>query len=136
MLQLLRRIGFYLIALWASVTINFLIPRLAPGNPVQIFLARFEGKIDAQSVHALEQQFGLTQENLWTQYWQYLLNLLHGNLGLSLTYYPTPVSQVISQDLFWTLTLVSVSVVLSFMIGTLLGILIAWRRGSALDTVL
>jgi peptide/nickel transport system permease protein len=127
---------FYLIALWASITINFLIPRLAPGNPVQIFLARFAGKIDAQSAHALAQQFGLTQENFWIQYWQYLQNLLHGNLGLSLTYYPTPVTQIIAQDLFWTLILVGVSVVLSFIIGTLLGILIAWKRGSTLDTVL
>ena len=135
MQQLFRRIGFYLIALWASVTINFIIPRLAPGNPAQALIARFQGKLNPQSLHALELQFGVTNESAWSQYWQYLGNLLHGNLGLSITYYPTPVSQVISQDLPWTLLLVGVSVIVSFVVGTFLGMLIAWRRGSVIDTI-
>ncbi len=136
MRQLLRRIGFYLIALWASVTINFLIPRLAPGNPAQVLVARFQGRISAQAITALEKQFGITNESLWTQYWHYLGGLAHGDLGISLTYYPTPVMQVINQDLPWTLVLVGVSLVISFLVGTLLGIFIAWRRGSLFDTVL
>jgi peptide/nickel transport system permease protein len=135
MRQLFRRIGFYLIALWASVTINFIIPRLAPGNPAQALIARFQGKLNPQSLHALELQFGVTNESAWTQYWQYLGNLLHGNLGLSITYYPTPVSQVISQDLPWTLLLVGVSVIVSFVVGTFLGMLIAWKRGSVIDSI-
>jgi peptide/nickel transport system permease protein len=136
MRQLLRRIGFYVIALWASVTINFLIPRLAPGNPAQVLVARFQGKIPASAVVALEKQFGITNESLWLQYWQYLGNLLHGNLGVSLTFYPTPVIQVINQDLPWTVVLVGVSLIISFALGTLLGIFIAWRRGSLFDSVL
>jgi peptide/nickel transport system permease protein len=136
MRQILRRIGFYLIALWASITINFLIPRLAPGNPAQVLVARFQGKIPATAVAALEKQFGITNESLWLQYWQYLGNLLHGNLGVSLTFYPTPVIQVINQDLPWTVVLVGVSLIISFAVGTLLGIFIAWRRGSLFDTIL
>ncbi|HLI07574.1 MAG TPA: ABC transporter permease [Ktedonobacteraceae bacterium] len=136
MRQLLRRIVFYIVALWASVTINFIIPRLAPGNPAQALMARFQGKLNPDALHALEIQFGITNESLWTQYWDYIGNLLHGNLGLSITYFPTSVASVIAQDLPWTLVLVGVSVVISFVLGTLIGMLIAWRRGSLADSVL
>lgn len=136
MRQLLRRIGFYLIALWASVTINFFVPHLAPGNPALALVARFQGQLPPSAIHALELQYGITNDSLWVQYWRYLVNLLHGDLGISLTNYPTPVIQVIRQDLPWTLVLIGVSLVISFVIGTLLGVFIAWRRGSAFDTVL
>lgn len=63
-------------------------------------------------------------------------NLLHGNFGVSLTFFPIPVIEVIRQDLPWTLVLVSVSVIISFVIGTFLGIFIAWKRGSFFDSVL
>jgi peptide/nickel transport system permease protein len=136
MRQLIRRVAFYVVALWASVTINFLIPRLAPGNAAQALVARFQGRIPASALHALELQFGITNDSLWVQYWRYLGDLLHGNLGVSLTFFPTPVSQVLAQDVPWTLGLVGFSVVLSFVIGTLLGIFISWRRGSLFDTIL
>jgi peptide/nickel transport system permease protein len=136
MRQLLRRIGFYLLALWASVTINFFVPHLAPGNPALALVARFQGQLPPSAIHALELQYGITNDSLWVQYWRYLVNLLHGDLGISLTNYPTPVIQVIRQDLPWTLVLIGVSLVISFVIGTLLGVFIAWRRGSAFDTVL
>ena len=136
MRQLLRRIGFYLLALWASVTINFFVPRLAPGNPALALIARFRGQLPATALHNLELQYGITNDSLWVQYGRYLNDLLHGNLGISLTNYPTPVIQVIQQDLPWTLLLIGVSLVISFVIGTLLGIFIAWRRGSVFDTIL
>lgn len=136
MRHLLRRLGFYLIALWASLTLNFLIPRLAPGNPALIFVARFQGRIRPEAIHAIELQFGISHDPLWIQYFQYLNNLLHGNLGLSITYFPTPVAEAIGQELPWTLVLVTVSLILSFALGTLLGIIIAWRRNSFLDSLL
>src|SRR6266704_6973606 len=136
MRHLLRRIGFYLVALWAAVTLNFLIPRLAPGNPAGSMMARLHGKVSPQSLHALEIAFGVTKEPLWSQYLQYLNNLLHGNLGISITYFPTPVSEVIAQEIPWTLLLVGLSLVISFVLGTLLGVIVAWRRGSRLDAIL
>ncbi|HET9920499.1 MAG TPA: ABC transporter permease [Ktedonobacteraceae bacterium] len=135
MRHLLRRTGFYLVALWASITLNFLIPRLAPGNPAQALIARFQGRIRPEALHALEIEFGISNQSLWVQYLQYLNNLAHGNLGISITYFPTPVATVIAQDLPWTLALVGISVLISFVLGTLLGIFIAWRHGSALDSV-
>lgn len=136
MRHLLRRIGFYLIALWASITLNFLIPRLVPGNPAQVLIARLQGRIDPRAVHAMEIAFGVSHASLWSQYVEYLGNLAHGNLGISVTYFPTPVATVIAQDLPWTLALMGTAVVISFVCGTLLGIIVAWRRGSPLGVFL
>jgi peptide/nickel transport system permease protein len=136
MRHLLRRIGFYLVAVWASITINFLIPRLAPGDPAQAFMARMHGKISPSAQKALEIAFGVSHDPIWVQYVQYLGNLFHGDLGTSITAFPNSVVSVIAQDLPWTLLLVGVSLVISFIIGTLLGVIIAWRRGSVFDVAL
>lgn len=136
MRHLLRRIGFYVVALWAAATLNFLIPRLAPGNPAETLIARLHGKISPRALHALEIAFGVNRDPLWSQYLQYLNNLLHGNLGISITYYPTPVATVISQEIPWTLMLVGISLVISFVLGTLVGVIVAWRRNSFMDGLL
>jgi peptide/nickel transport system permease protein len=139
MRRLLRRIGIYLVAIWVAVTINFFLPRLAPGNPAEVVFARLaqHGQVNPAALKALELEFGVnTTDPLWVQYLDYLNNLVHGNLGVSTNYYPTPVIDIISQDIKWTLVLLTVSVVLSFTIGTLIGVFMAWRRGSALDTSL
>ena len=136
MLHLLRRTGFYLLALWASITLNFLIPHLSPGNPAQALMARFHGRLSPQAQHALEISLGVNHDPLWSQYLQYCNNLLHGNLGVSITYLPTPVTTVIFQDLPWTLVLVGVALIISSVIGTILGVIVVWRRGSLMDAIL
>ena len=139
MRHVLRRIIFYLVALWASITLNFFIPRLAPGDPAQALLGRFErqGPISPSALKALQAAFGIdTRDLLIVQYFNYLQNLMRGNLGLSFTYYPTAVSDVIAQDIAWSLILGGVAVVISFSLGCLIGIISAWRRGSVFDTTL
>ena len=138
MRHVFRRIGIYLLAIWAALTINFFLPRLAPGNPAEVVYNRLSqrGPVSPATLKALEIQFGVnTTDSLLAQYLSYLNNLLHGNLGISTNYYPTQVTQIIRQDIPWTLTLLTVSVVLSFTLGTLLGIVVAWKRGTALDTI-
>jgi peptide/nickel transport system permease protein len=136
MRYLVRRVVFYLIAGWAAITMNFLIPRLMPGNPVQILLARFQGRLSPQAASALTALFGLNHASMLSQYGAYWAHLARGNLGISFTFFPTPVTQVISSSLPWTAVLIGVSTVLSFAIGTLLGIVTGWRRGSWLDNLL
>ena len=136
MRYVLNRLRFLLVTLWAVVTINFILPRLMPGNPALLMIARFHGLINTQALHALELQFGVTSQPLWVQYMGYLNNLVHGNLGLSLTYYPVPVTTVIANSLPWTLGLAGTATVFSAVVGTLLGIRTAWRRGGALDSTL
>ncbi|MET4783227.1 ABC transporter permease [Glaciihabitans sp. UYNi722] len=125
-----RRIIFYLITAWAAITINFLLPRLLPGDPVQALLLRFKGQISEQATQSLYVLFGLDKsQSLWSQYISYWVQLFRGDLGLSFTFFPTPVSQVIGQSLPWTLVLVGVSTVIGFALGTAAGVIAGWRRG-------
>src|SRR5690348_10296397 len=132
-----RRIVFYLITALAAITVGFFIPRMMPGNPVEAILAHLQGQISASTVKSLAVQFGVqTKEGLLGQYLHYLNNILHGNFGISTSYYPSSVSSVIKGALPWTLGLVGVATIISFVLGTLVGVLVAWRRGSWLDNLL
>jgi peptide/nickel transport system permease protein len=132
----LRRLVFYLAALWVAITLNFAVPRMMPGDPATVLFAQSQGQLRPDQLVAMKRAFGLTGGNIVQQYGTYLDSLVHGNLARSFSHFPTPVTTVIRQDLPWTLLLVGLSVVLSFLMGTLLGILAAWRRNSWLDTVL
>lgn len=133
-----RRLAFYLFAAWVAITLNFLVPRLMPGDPATALIDKLQGRghlsDDAKrSIHAL---FGAPHESLFSQYIHYLDQIAHLNFGISVAYYPTPVWQVIRGGLFWTIGLVGVATVLSFLIGTALGVVAGWRPGSKLDSLL
>ena len=134
----LRKLGFYLVALWAAVTLNFLIPRLMPGNPVDILLAKLQqrgGQVDPAVRRSYEILLGAdTNEPQWRQYIDYLGNLLHGDLGISVSQYPAKVSDVIGQSLPWTVILVGLATMGSCLLGVGLGAVVGWRPGSWLDT--
>ncbi|HEX4207209.1 MAG TPA: ABC transporter permease [Ktedonobacteraceae bacterium] len=140
MRHFMRRILFYLVAVWASVTLNFFIPRLAPGNPAQALLGRIEargGHVSPQMLQAYQAMFGInTKDPLWVQYFNYLNELAHGNLGTSVTYFPVSVMSVIAQNVLWTLWLGGLAVVIGFALGCLIGIVMAWKRGSVFDTIM
>lgn len=132
-----RRGIFYVVTAWAAVTINFVIPRLMPGDPVKAIMAKSQGRLDSSAEAAIRTLFGLDeQKSVWQQYLDYWNLLLHGNLGVSFTYYPTPVAEMIQQTLPWTVGLVGVATVIAFVVGTLLGTGIGWRRGTWADSLL
>ncbi len=132
-----RRLGLYLVTAIVAITANFFIPHLMPGNPVLSLIGRMQAQVSTQTITALELQYGVnTKTGLWGQYLHYWAQLLHGNLGISLSSYPTPVTTLIRGALPWTIGLVGVATVLSFVLGTLVGIVVAWRRGSWLDNIL
>jgi peptide/nickel transport system permease protein len=138
MRHLLQKLGFYLIALWAAISLNFFIPRWMPGNPVDIMLSKLaqRGPVTPETRRAIELLLGGDSSlPLWDQYWQYLGQVLGGNLGVSVAYFPTPVIQVIDQTLPWTIGLIGISTVISFLFGIGLGQLAGWKRGSWLDNI-
>jgi peptide/nickel transport system permease protein len=133
----LRRLGFFALTLWACVTLNFLLPRLMPGNPALALMAKFRGRLNPAALHAVEIAFGVnTHKSLPSQYVSYIADLLTGKLGISLTFFPEPVSKVVLAAIPWTLGLVGITTVLAFLLGTLIGIVGAWRRGGWLDSIL
>ena len=137
MRHLLRRVGFYLVALWAAVTFNFIIPRLMPGDPAEAYIAKLQTQqVTREQINAIRELFGVNPDiPLWKQYLDYLASLLHGNLGIATSQFPSPVIDILRQSLPWTIGLVGAAVILSFLIGTLIGMVIAWRRGSWYDTM-
>lgn len=135
MQHIARRTAFFLLSVWVAITVNFFLPRMMPGNPAEVMLARYQGRLNPSALHALSLQFGLSHRPLFDQYVIYLNNLVHGNLGVSLTYYPTPVATVIAQSIPWTLGLAGIATILSVFLGTWLGIKSAWRRGTWVDNI-
>jgi len=136
MRAVLSRLGFYLLAAWAALTLNFFLPRLMPGDPVTTMAGRLSGQASPETLAALRQTFGQSDKPLYQQYGAYLDDVLHGDLGESISQHPARVSDVIATGLVWTLGLGGVAVVLSFLLGTTLGALAAWRRSGWLDTIL
>ena len=136
MAYILNRIGFYLIAAWASLTFNFFLPRWMPGDPGDALAAQLQGRVTPETLAAMEQAYGISDDPLWKQYFAYLGNIFRGEMGVSTSNFPAPVSEVIGNALFWTLLLGGTAVVISFLIGTTLGIIAAWRRGSWADSFL
>jgi peptide/nickel transport system permease protein len=132
-----RRIGFYVFTAWAAITLNFFIPRMLPGDPVQSLINKYQGRLSTDAVDSLRVLFGLNNHTtLWQDYVSYWGNLLRGNFGISFTYFPTPVAEVVAQSLPWTLLLVGISTVLGFVIGTVAGVGLGWRRGTWADGLL
>ncbi|MEU4558007.1 ABC transporter permease [Actinoplanes sp. NPDC023936] len=133
----LQRLAFYLFTAWAAITLNFFIPRMIPGDPVQALVTKYQGQLSSQAIESLYVLFGLDKDaSIWSEYVTYWKQLLTGDLGLSFTFFPTPVSEIISTSLPWTLLLVGITTVISFFLGTGLGILAGWRRGSWTDGLL
>src|SRR3954454_9595444 len=129
-----RRLALFLVTLWAALTVNFIIPRVMPGNEAEAVLATFRG-VNPAARHALEIQFGVnTHQGLIASYFEYLHNIFTGQFGL--TSQGVPVMQEIKSKLPWTLGLVGVATIIAFAIGTFVGMASAWRRGGRLDGVL
>jgi peptide/nickel transport system permease protein len=137
MKYLLQRVVFYLFTAWAAITINFFIPRLIPGDPVQSLISRNKGQLSSDAIQSLYVLFGLDKkQGVFHQYLDYWVQLFHGDLGVSFTFFPTSTIDVLRQALPWTLALVGITTLISFLIGTGLGILAGWYRGSAIDGLL
>jgi peptide/nickel transport system permease protein len=134
-----RKLGFYLVALWAALTINFLIPRLLPGNPVDILLAKLQqrgGVVTPATRKAYELLLGGdSSDPLPVQYWNYLVHVAHGDLGTSVSYFPAPVSEVIGASLPWTIALVGIATIIAALIGVMLGAFVGWKPGTWLDSL-
>ena len=131
-----RRLCFYVVSAWASITLNFAIPRLMPGDPAAALVARFKGQMSPEALRALRHAFGLVPGSTLTQYATYLAHVARGDLGLSIAYFPAPVTEVIGTGLGWSLGLGVFSLLVSITLGTLLGVAAAWRRGGRVDSIL
>jgi peptide/nickel transport system permease protein len=135
---ILRKLGFYLVAAWVALTLNFLLPQLIPGNPVEALLTKMSqaGPVPPGEDQVLTKLLGLGTGNIFARYWQYVDGIVHLRLGLSISSFPTPVSAEIGSSIYWTLVLVGTATVISFVLGITLGALAGWKRGSRFEAII
>jgi peptide/nickel transport system permease protein len=134
----LRRLGFFVLTLWAALTLNFFIPRFMPGSPLQALRDRTHNRLSPDALQQMLTAFGFKpHENVVVQYFDYLGNMLTGRWGVSIgATLGEPVRNLIFQALPWTVGLVGVATIISFLIGSLVGIVSGWRRGGKIDSLL
>jgi peptide/nickel transport system permease protein len=135
---LLRRIVFYAFAVWVAVTLNFLLPRLMPGDPIGGILQRLTpSQIQSNPgiIQTYEALLGGGKGSIWHDYVLYLHHVGTLNFGISTSNYPASVSSVIGRTLPYSIVLVGVAFVIAFIVGTTIGMIAAWRRGGVVDNV-
>ncbi|SDG15901.1 ABC transporter permease [Pelagibacterium luteolum] len=133
---LLRRLAFYLAAFIAAATVNFFLPRVMPGDPIQIMFGSANANLTVENLNALRLTFGFIDAPIWQQYLTYLQSIFTGDLGRSIRYFPAPVSEILGRATIWTVGLVGIATILAFIVGTGLGIFAAWKRGTRADTAI
>lgn len=129
--HILTRLGTFVLVVVAAVTINFIVPRLSPGDPVTQRLEAMASQGSAVAgdftalVEVYREKFGYDKP-MWEQYINYWGDLLRGDLGYSISHYPARTSQMIRSALPWTVGMLGIATLLAFTVGTLVGALLAW----------
>ena len=134
-----NKITWYLLTLLVAVALNFILPRLMPGNPVaRIASGSVAGMTDQSAIQAViddyTRQFGLDKP-MWQQFIIYVGNLFKGDLGLSFNYFPRTVAEVLGEALPWTIMLQLPAIMTGWILGNLLGAIAAYIRGVMDKTV-
>ena len=128
-----RRLGIMVLVIFLAVSINFALPRLMPGDPIEHqlnqLMASGGGAVGdiAAIVKSYKERFGLDRP-IWAQYLAYWQSVFRLDPGVSLTNYPERVANAILAGLPWTVGLLGVATLVSFTVGTLIGGLMGWPR--------
>ena len=130
----LRKLGWFLITFVFAFILNFILPRLMPGDPVATIVARLaQGMTNTTGVQAIYQQyadlFG-TNKPILEQFILYIKNVANGNFGFSFSQYPRTVADVLKSAIWWTVCLQFPAIIVGWIIGNTLGALAAYlKRG-------
>ncbi len=130
---LAKRVGIFFLIVWLAATLNFFLPRIGGENPVAqkvMQMSALGGNLHAgmhDMVVEYEAKFGIDKP-LWKQYLIYLRDMTRFDFGYSITAYPRRVSDMILEGLPWTICLITVTTIISFVIGNILGAYQAWPR--------
>lgn len=138
----LRKVTTYLFTIWAAFTITFFLFRSLPGDPVSAWAGALQQRYavnmagGSEMVEAYRKQFGL-DKSISEQYFSWMYNaIVHQKLGPSFVNFPRPVEELLAERIPWTVGLLSVSILLAWVIGLLLGALAGWLRNSWISSLL
>ncbi|GAA1484776.1 ABC transporter permease [Brachybacterium fresconis] len=130
-----RKSIWYLVALVAAVSLNFLLPRLVPGNPVDVIVSNLSrgGSVTSEQQQKVYEsyvaEFGLDQP-LWQQFFTYLGKVFTGDLGTSFAYYPASVNELVGQALPWSIAIQLPAILVGWILGNIIGAIAAFRGGN------
>lgn len=127
-----KKIVWFLITLVAAVIVNFTLPRLMPADPVAAIAGKtLQGSTDPTAIQQVyaryQEEFG-TNKPMHEQFFIFIKNLFHGNLGVSFSQYPRTVSDIISSAIMWTICLQLPAIIVGWLLGNILGALAAYIR--------
>ncbi len=131
---LMNKILWFALAFCIALTLNFLLPRLIPGNPVDVIVSEMTtgGALSSEAAKgvytAYIAEFGLDKP-MHEQFLRYMGNLARGDLGISFARSPARVQTLIAQALPWTIALQLPAILTGWTLGNLLGVLTAYRKG-------
>jgi len=132
----LRRAAFYLFTAWAAITLNFVLPRLMPGDAIETMVLN-NPQLSPEAIESLSILFGLDRNlTLGQEYLQYWQMIFRGEFGISFSHGLAPVTQVIAAGVPWTLGLVGLASVMTFILGITIGSIIGWKRGTRAEALI
>jgi peptide/nickel transport system permease protein len=129
----LRRLGVYAVAFLFAIVVNFALPRMMPGSPVDAMIAQLGPRATPAAIAAIKARFGAVEAPILQQFWEYIYGLATFDLGVSVKYYPQTVTQVLARSAGWTAFLITTAIIFSLCVGVSLGAVAAWRRGGRFD---
>ncbi len=134
---ILKKTAAFVAVLYGAITLNFILPRLIPGDPAETVYSTIiregGGSVSPRYLHQLAAEYGISNAPMYVQYYNYLVDLAHGNLGISVAFFPEPVSYILYHALPWTLLLVISSIAISFFVGNRMGRYAGIHRNSIKD---
>jgi peptide/nickel transport system permease protein len=134
-----KKLVWFIITLIAAFLLNFILPRLMPGDPVAVITQRVTMGMQSQSgiqeIYLQYQELFGTNKPMLTQFFLYIKNLSRGDFGASFSQYPRPVADILRSSLMWTVGLQFPAIIVGWLIGNTLGVLAAYLKG-AYDKIL
>ncbi len=129
----LNKLGWFLVTFVCAFILNFILPRLMPGDPVAAIVSRLaQGLSNATGVQAIYQQytdlFG-TNKPMLEQFFIYVRNVVRGDFGFSFSQYPRTVADALKSSIGWTVALQFPAIIVGWLIGNTLGALAAYLKG-------
>ncbi len=128
-----NKLVWFTITFVAAFLLNFILPRLMPGDPVAVITQKVVQGMSSQSgiqrvYEQYQEAFG-TNKPVLTQFFLYIKNVFRGEFGVSFTQYPRPVSEILKVSIWWTLMLQLPAIIVGWILGNILGALAAYKRG-------
>ena len=129
----LNKLGWFLVTFVCAFLLNFILPRLMPGDPVAAIVSRLaQGMSNTTGVQAIYEQYAElfgTNKPMLEQFFIYIRNVFRGDFGFSFSQYPRTVADVIKSSIWWTIGLQFPAIIVGWLIGNTLGALAAYLKG-------